>query len=139
MTESGLQLNRIAFLNIDMQHFFVEGAPEGYEVLKRINRLSALCHEAKIPVIHTTSVFKPNVPDVDRAVALHKDLEVTPEDMIFKKYQFGAFYDSNLEEMMRSRGIDTIIIGGIRTNVCCQTTAWEAIARGFSVLSTDRL
>ena len=39
-----------------------------------------------------------------------------------------------MEIMLRSRGIATIIIGGIATNVCCDTSAREAHARGFQVL-----
>jgi len=36
--------------------------------------------------------------------------------------------------MLRSRGIDTIIVTGIATNVCCETTAREATVRDFRVL-----
>ena len=134
MSIDAVQLKRTAFLNIDMQHFFVEGAPDGHSVMERINRLIAVCRKANILVIHTSAVFKPNVADVEQAIALHKDLNVSSNDIIFEKYYFGAFHNSNLEEMMRSHGIDTIIIGGIRTNVCCLVTAWEAISRGFSVI-----
>jgi biuret amidohydrolase len=134
MTIGAVQLKHTAFLNIDMQHFFVEGAPDGHGVMERINQLIESCHKTHILVIHTSAVFKPHVSDVEQAIALHKDLNVSSDDIVFEKYHFGAFYDSNLEEMLRSRGIDTIIIGGIRTNVCCLVTAWEAISRGFSVI-----
>jgi ureidoacrylate peracid hydrolase len=133
MTEARLQLKQTALLNIDMQHFFVEGAPEGHAVMGRINRLAASCRNTGIPVIHTTHVFRPNVPNVEEAVALSQGLTIEQGDIVFAKHHFGAFYQSNLEELLRTRGIDTVIISGIRTNVCCQVTAWEAISRGFSV------
>ncbi|MBZ0306639.1 MAG: cysteine hydrolase [Anaerolineae bacterium] len=133
MSVSAVRLKHIVLLNIDMQHFFVEGAPDGFQVMQRVNRLIASCRKANILVIHTSHVFKPQVPNVEEAIALHKDLNVIPDDIIFDKYHFGAFYNSNLEEILRSRGLDTIIIAGIRTNVCCEVTTWEAISRGFSV------
>jgi ureidoacrylate peracid hydrolase len=116
-----------------MQHFFVETAPEGHEVMKRINRLTAVCRKAGILVIHTTHVFRPNVPNVEEALALHKELHVNPTDIVLEKSHFGAFHENHLEEMMRSRGIDTLMTCGLRTNVCCSATTWEAISRGFRV------
>jgi nicotinamidase-related amidase len=133
MAEFKLRLKHTALLNIDMQHFFVEGAPAGHTVMRRINCLAASCRNASIPVIHTTHVFRPNVPNVEEAVALHKGLTIDPGDIIFAKHHFGAFHASNLAEMLRARGIDTVIISGIRTNVCCEVTAWEALSRDFSV------
>jgi nicotinamidase-related amidase len=49
---------RMALVNVDMQNCFVEGSPisatDGLAVLDRINRLSAVCREAGILVIHTS-------------------------------------------------------------------------------------
>ena len=128
-----VDLKRTALLNIDMQHFFVVGAPEGLTIIERINRLISVCDQRGIPVFHTTNVFRPDVANVEEAVALHKNLRVNPDHIIFEKRHFGAFHESSLEEQMHRRGINTIIITGIRTNVCCSTTAWEAISRGFKV------
>jgi ureidoacrylate peracid hydrolase len=133
MDEVTFRPKHMALLNIDMQHFFVEGAPDGHIVMGRINRLAATCRNAGILVIHTTAVFRPNVPNVEEAVALHHGLNIDPGDIIFAKHHFGAFHESELDEILRTRGINTVIISGIRTNVCCTATAWEAIARHFGV------
>ncbi len=55
------------------------------------------------------------------------------EDIILDKPRFGAFFGTNLEQILRSHGIDTLIIGGIATNLCCETTAREAMQREFRV------
>jgi nicotinamidase-related amidase len=68
----------------------------------------------------------------DSAV-LHPKLVVGSEDILLDKPRFGAFHGTDLEMILRSRGIDTIIITGIATNVCCETTAREAMVRDFKV------
>jgi len=56
-----LEPTKTALLIIDMQNVFVEGspisAPEGLEVLDRLNRLAGVCHEVGIQVIYTTHVL----------------------------------------------------------------------------------
>ena len=60
-------------------------------------------------------------------------LLVEAKDIVLEKPRFGAFHGTDLELILRSRGIDTIIISGIATNVCCETTAREAMVRDFHV------
>jgi ureidoacrylate peracid hydrolase len=142
---------RMALVNVDIQNCFVEGsAPEGLVVLERINRLAAVCREADIPVFHARHV----VPDKTKAgvlgeifpivregfldgdiesAAFHKELIIDSGDILLEKPHFGAFQDTTLEQDLHDRGIDTIIITGIETNVCCETTAREAMVRDFRV------
>jgi len=72
----------------------------------------------------------PVVPD---RTALHRGLVVDPRDILLEKPRFGAFHGTDLELILRSRGIDTIIVTGIAANVCCETTAREAVVRDFRV------
>jgi ureidoacrylate peracid hydrolase len=147
---------RTALINVDMQNWFVEGhpnTPHRLALLERINRLTAACRAAEILVIHASHILRPDgsnigvlgevVPKVriggflnrgTVSAALHPGLVVEPGDILLEKPRFGAFHGTDLELILRSRGIDTVIIGGIATNVCCDTTAREANARDFRVL-----
>jgi biuret amidohydrolase len=146
---------RTALLNIDMQNCFVEGspiaAPDGLVILPRINRLAKACRDAGILVIHASVVLRPDgsntgvlaqfSPPVREGIlnkgthsaALHNGLEIDPRDILIDKPRFGAFYGTDLELILRTRGIDTLIISGVATNVCCETTAREAAVRDFHV------
>lgn len=53
--------------------------------------------------------------------------------MLLEKPRFGAFTGTDLEQTLHARGINTIIITGIQTNICCDTTAREAFSREFHV------
>ncbi len=145
--------SRMALINVDMQNCFVEGypvsAPEGRAVLAGINRLASACRAAGILVIHTAHVLRVGgcnagvmrefIPAVragliDRgshASALHRDLEVREQDIVLEKPRFGAFEGTDLDLILRARGIDSVAICGIATNVCCETTAREASMRDY--------
>ena len=68
------------------------------------------------------------------SAAFHQALILDPRDILLEKPRFGAFYGTDLELILRARGIDSVIIAGISTPVCCDTTAREAHARDFRVL-----
>ena len=120
-------------------------------MLDRINRVAAACRAAGIVVIHTKHVLRPDGSNIgvlgeiapvvkegiikkgSKSALLHKELIVDPQDILLEKPRFGAFHGTDLELILRSRGIDTIIVTGIATNVCCETTAREATVRDFRV------
>ena len=61
-------------------------------------------------------------------------------DLIVEKNRYSAFIQgsSNIEEVLRSRGLDTLLITGTVTNVCCESTARDAMMRNFkTVMITD--
>ena len=141
---------------MDLQSCFVAdspvAAPEGLVVLERVNRLASACREAGVLVVHTQFVLDPGGEDLgvlawtsppardgllDRgspAATLHADLVVDPErDVLIEKPRFGAFYRTGLHGLLLERGIDTVVIGGLLTNICCETTAREAAVRDFAV------
>src|SRR5262249_55548096 len=62
------------------------------------------------------------------------------EDLIVEKNRFSAFIQgsSNLAETLRHRGIDTILVTGTVTNVCCESTARDAMMLNFkTIMVTD--
>jgi len=67
-------------------------------------------------------------------------LDVKPDDLVVRKTRFSAFIQgsSNLETLLRGRGIDTLIVAGTVTNVCCESTARDAMMLNFNtVMVTD--
>ena len=67
---------------------------------------------------------------------LYPDLVVHPEDMIVKKYRFSAFLpeSSDLAERLRALSIDTVLIVGTVTNVCCESSARDAMMMNFRTM-----
>ena len=71
---------------------------------------------------------------------LFPDLKVEPQDLIVEKKRYSAFIQgsSDLEAILRQRGLDTLLITGTVTNVCCELTARDAMMLNFkTVMITD--
>jgi nicotinamidase-related amidase len=144
---------RMALINVDMQNTFVENPKregKGLSLLKRINDFAAVCRAAGILVIHTRGIVRdgganagvfgeiyPPAKEIFNkdapSAALHPNLMVEKSDIVLDKPRYGAFHATDLELILRSQGIDTVIVTGIATNVCCETTAREAMVRDFRV------
>jgi ureidoacrylate peracid hydrolase len=71
-----------------------------------------------------------------RGHALWSALDVQPQDPIVEKNRFSAFIQgaSDLETVLRARGVDTVIVTGTVTNVCCESTARDAMMLNFKTL-----
>ncbi len=63
-------------------------------------------------------------------------MDVQPQDAVVRKYRFSAFYPgtSDLPNLLRARGIDTVLITGTLTNVCCESSARDAMMANFRVV-----
>lgn len=72
------------------------------------------------------------------------DAELLPDisrrdgDRVVEKNTYSAFAGTGLEEMLKVMRVEEVIVTGVMTNLCCETTAREAFVRGFRVFfSTD--
>lgn len=153
-----LHPQRTALLVIDMQKgWLLDGSPggiaAGLEMLPRLNQLIDSCRQAGCTVVHTRQfhdytnpIYKQLLPQHydprgrpyfrrgSSWVEFHDDLSVREGDVIIDKDRYSAFYGTNLEIILRNRGIDTLIVTGVASNVCCESTARDAFFRDFLVL-----
>ncbi len=152
-----LKRHRSALLVIDMQNdfllpsalLFTEG---GVAIIKNIKRLIDRCRKNKIPVIFTAHSHKnPKIdggmtakwwPDLMKKRALVfdkkgteiiKTLKPGPGEIVIHKRRYSAFYNTDLELILRGLGVEDLIITGVMTNICCESTARDAFFRDFRV------
>ncbi|GAB2816575.1 isochorismatase family protein [Alpinimonas psychrophila] len=151
---------KTALLVIDMQNDFVlEGhpmeVPEARTAIPYIQKLIATSRELGIPVIYSQHTLRDDfaVSPLESTynerlltVGMRKGtfgvqvidaLKPAENDIVIEKYRYDAFYATNLEPVLRSiRGlnqIDTVIITGTLTEVCCESTARGAYMRDYKV------
>lgn len=65
--------------------------------------------------------------------ALYHGVDRRPEDLVLPKYRFSAFAHNphDLDALLRARGIDTVLVAGTATNICCELTVRDAMMRDF--------
>lgn len=149
--------DKTALLTIDFQNLFVEGhaiaAPNGLAAMARTNTLAKICREASIAVMHIAHQLRPDhsnlgvLADVVPTVAekrlltggettadFHSELDIQDSDWVVIKPRVGAFTGSDIELTLRARGIDTLILAGVATGVCVDTTARQAALMDFKVI-----
>ena len=150
--------SRTALLVIDMQNAFLQPGrpfevPRGRAMLPQLNRLISACRNNGILVIDTKHVIgqyggqiglweKFNPAYAERStllkdstdVELYDELDHEEEDVVITKPAYNAFYGTELEYILNVRGIDTLIISGVVTPLCCEATAREARHRNFKVI-----
>jgi nicotinamidase/pyrazinamidase len=62
------------------------------------------------------------------------DLKPEPADIILPKRRFSAFFKTDLDQTLRTLGVNTIIVTGITIEVCVLMTAMEGLSHDFSVI-----
>ncbi len=155
---------KTALLVVDMQYFFMEegylaACPVAQDIVPNINHLAAATRDAGGLVVwiqmHAPpesladwSVYHERMTGPNRDARLHdlspgskgfelwRDLDVKDGDEIIRKLRYSAFIQgsSDLEEILRRRGMDTVIVTGVATNVCCESTARDAHMLNFRTL-----
>jgi len=153
--------NKAVLLVIDMQKDFVkEGAimevPMARRNLPNMKKILDSCRQHHIPVIFTTHVLfdeyevsplevayqpwlkKEGMRSGTLGVQVVDELKPLPSEITIQKHRYDAFYNTQLETIIRNiRGagiVDTVIITGTVTNVCCESTARSAFMRDFKVV-----
>ncbi len=62
------------------------------------------------------------------------DLKPEPTDMVLPKRRFSGFFKTDLDQTLRTLGVDTIVVTGITTEVCVLMTAMDGLCHDFSVI-----
>ena len=68
---------------------------------------------------------------------LYDALDVRPEDPVVEKNRLSAFFNTNLEEVLRDVGAETVLIGGVLTNQCVAATSKDACFRDFKPIVVE--
>jgi nicotinamidase-related amidase len=67
------------------------------------------------------------------ASEIHPDVAPLPGEKVVSKSRYSAFYNTDLETVLRSLDIRDLVISGVMTNLCCESTARDAFYRDYRV------
>jgi nicotinamidase-related amidase len=137
MTANATAARRSALVIIDVQESF-RHTPDWSEddlpaFRESILRLERGAREAGVPVVHVFHIGKGH--PFTLASGFVKPLDWLPgsPDAVFEKHTHNAFTDTGLDLWLRRQGIERLVITGIRTEQCCETTTRVASDIGYAV------
>ncbi|QTD45431.1 cysteine hydrolase family protein [Ottowia testudinis] len=125
-----------ALLIIDVQQGLCEGEGAAFDcagTIDRINQLAAAARAAGVPVIWIQHEARNELRHGTREWQLAGGLDVQPGDERLRKTTPDSFNKTDLEARLRAGGIDTLIVCGMHTEFCVDTTARRALALGWPV------
>jgi ureidoacrylate peracid hydrolase len=158
MPEFEIIAEKSALLIIDMTRAFLDKngpvpVPGGVNLIPGLNKLRTVARKKALLTIFTTMAYHQDGSDLGLDVVFHPDMKRTNSlkmgsadiefhadiqpvegDVTIIKSRYSAFVGTELDLILRSHGIDTLIIGGVLTNVCCESTAREARMRDYKVV-----
>ena len=150
--EMHLDVDDAALIVVDMQEFFLDQASPTYTcggeaIIPNVQSLLAAFRKKGRPVIFTRHVHHPSGMDAGIMGWWWEGMchEGTPESEVHHalaplagekqilKHRYSAFYNTDLETILRCQGIEDLVVAGIMTNMCCESTARDAYYRDYRV------
>ena len=138
-----------ALIVVDMQNDFVDPGgrlcvPGARATIPAIRRLIDLARAHKLPIIYTQDWHLADDPEFGVwgmhalggtwGAEIVPELTPGPEDLVVRKLRYDGFFGTTLEQELRKRGVDTVIITGTVSNICVLHTAGSAALRGLHVI-----
>lgn len=148
---------KTALIVIDMQNDFLDPASPlvakgGLEFIPRFNEVIAEARRQNMLLIFSASTYRhgenfgrlgDHFPDLYTTDTLkegkpgwciHDDVDFREGDILIKKPRYSVFWQTNLEQILQDNEIDTLILGGVWSNVCVESTARDAFFREYKVI-----
>ena len=140
-------MSKLALIVVDMQLRF-EGVSRKTNIIENVVSVIQACHKQGIPVFCTQhndpdpesilcKWWDPIIKDTDEW-KLIKDIEAVADrnsdTFIVNKTTYDAFHGTSLKTYLLDRGVDTVVVCGAMTNLCCETTAQSAFTNNFHVI-----
>jgi nicotinamidase-related amidase len=137
-------LEKTAILVIDVQNYFhALVAP----ILDNVLSLIDACRTTQVKIVFTrhgvhdplddggmlTTWWDDLILRGSEAWELNKELKPNSSDLIIDKNRYSAFQGTDLDNWLRKNGVEDLIISGVMTNLCCETTARDAFGHDYRV------
>ena len=147
-------MNDVALIVVDMQNSFLDHKGENFyahapEVVGPVRQLLAAAREHDALIVHTADRHRTDMPDFEQKRLPRHCIEGSHDAAYFEdfgpnadnlreieivKRRYSAFFGTDLAMTLRENSIDTVILCGVKTNVCVRATAQDAFANGYRVV-----
>jgi nicotinamidase-related amidase len=135
-----------ALIIVDMLNDFVDGKlanPKAQAIVEPLQRLLAHAREDGWVVVFSNDAHHPDDPELkvwgEHAMAYTPGADVIPQlapregEIVSPKRDYGAFDGTGLDEQLKERGVDEVVIAGQHTHICVRHSSYGALRRGYDI------
>lgn len=135
-----------ALVIIDMLNDFVDGKlanPRAQSIVEPLQKLLAHARAEGWVVVFSNDAHQPGDPELkvwgEHAMAGDPGAEVIPQlapregEIVSPKRVYGAFDSTGLDEQLRERGVDEVVLTGQHTHICVRHSSYGALIRGYEI------
>lgn len=138
-----------ALIVVDMQRHFCDEdssffVPNSDALAERLKKLIDVFSENNRPIIFTRHIDSGDEGNLmlrwwseqireDDPMSQIVDILDAKRGTVVVKHQYDGFLNTELESLLRNKGVRQVVVCGVLTNLCCETTARSAFMRGFEV------
>ena len=141
-------MSKYAILVVDMLNDFVTGAlgcDRARAIVEPNRQLLDAARKHGVPVIYCNDSHYKGIDKElklwgDHAIRGTKGAEIIPEiaakdvDYVILKRRYSSFFQTDLDNLLKELGVDTVIITGLHTHMCCRHTAADAYQNNYEVI-----
>ncbi len=135
-----------ALIIVDMLNDFVDGKianPKAQAIIAPLQQLLQHARDEDWVVVFSNDAHKPGDPELrvwgEHAMADTREAEVIPQlapregEIVSPKRVYGAFDSTGLDEQLKERGVDEVVITGQHTHICVRHSSYGALIRGYAI------
>jgi nicotinamidase-related amidase len=146
---------RYAILVIDMQNDFLKGTlkcDRAARIIPNIKVLLDKCRQKQVPIFYCVDehlpidtyemkLWGPHAMKNTEGAKVIDELKPSDTDYVIPKRTYSAFDGTGLDRALKgvynAKGVNTIVITGLHTNICDRHTSYDAFVRGFEIIVAE--
>ncbi|MCA0970701.1 cysteine hydrolase [Halobacillus litoralis] len=125
-----------ALMIVDVQNYmFQEAVHNGEQLLENLKSLITRARSTNTPIFYIQHNAPAGAP-LERGTEnweIHADIAPTDQDTIIEKHTPDAFFETPLDDELKKQGVEHIILTGIQTEICVDTTCRRAFSMDYKV------
>jgi len=145
-------MNDVALLVVDMQNDVLNRMVEqGRDIVPAVRKALDYFRIKELPVVHVVRVHRPDGADVElfrkrlfedrpflvrgtEGAQVVEELAPAEGEYVVEKQRFSAFFQTNLDMLLRRLGVRTVVIAGVQTPNCVRATAVDAVCLDYGAV-----
>lgn len=137
---------KYAVIIVDVLNDFVEGlvgSPHAVTVIEPCQKLIAAARKHDVPVIYTNdahidndgelSIWGPHAMKGSQGAQVYDAVAPQNNDIVIEKHNYSGFFKTELDSVLRDLEVDSLVVAGLYSNICCRLTCIDAFQHGYKV------